>query len=52
MAIRDRPGIDEKQTAATRARYQRLALMYDRLEGLMEARYRPWRIALWQRVNG
>lgn len=52
MAIRDRPGIDEKATAATRARYQRLAPMYDRVEGLMEARYRPWRIALWQRVNG
>lgn len=43
---------EARETALTRARYQRLAPLYDRMEGLMEGRYRPWREALWARVNG
>ncbi len=45
-------GVDPRATAFTRARYQRLAPVYDLVEGLAELRYRPWRTALWQRVNG
>lgn len=52
MAIRDLPHVDAQATAATRARYQRLAPIYDVVEGMMEARYRPWRTALWQKVAG
>jgi ubiquinone/menaquinone biosynthesis C-methylase UbiE len=39
-------------TALTRARYQRISPIYDRLEGLMERRVRPWREKLWQSVTG
>jgi len=39
--------IDEKATALTRARYQRLSAIYDLMEGMAEARYRPWREKLW-----
>lgn len=55
MTLRELPAaasIDAKATAATRARYQRLAPMYDRVESMLEARYRAWRTALWQRVTG
>lgn len=52
MAAQTRIQIDKRATAATRARYQRLAPLYDRLEGMLEARYRPWRVALWQQVAG
>ena len=39
-------------TALTRARYQRISPIYDRLEWLMERRFRPWRQKIWQFVNG
>ena len=44
--------IDERATALTRARYQRLSAIYDLMEGLAEARYRPWREKLWKLVSG
>jgi len=44
--------IDEKATALTRARYQRLSAIYDLMEGMAEARYRPWREKLWVLVEG
>ena len=44
--------IDERATALTRARYQRLSSIYDLVEGLAEARYRPWREKLWAMVSG
>ena len=44
--------IDEKATARTRARYQRLSPMYDRMEGIAEQRYAPWRARLWSQVQG
>jgi len=39
--------VDEKATALTRARYQRLLTIYDLMEGIAEARYRLWREKLW-----
>ncbi len=44
--------IDARATAVTRARYQRLAPMYDRMEALSERRFRPWRQKLWALVHG
>ena len=44
--------IDERATALTRARYQRLSAIYDPMEGMAEARYRPWREQLWALVKG
>jgi ubiquinone/menaquinone biosynthesis C-methylase UbiE len=44
--------IDERATALTRARYQRLSTIYDLMEGLAESRYRPWREKLWAMVRG
>jgi phosphatidylethanolamine/phosphatidyl-N-methylethanolamine N-methyltransferase len=44
--------IDERATALTRARYQRLSAIYDLMEGMAEARYRPWREQLWALVKG
>ncbi|MBI5292222.1 MAG: class I SAM-dependent methyltransferase [Chloroflexi bacterium] len=44
--------IDERATALTRARYQRLSTIYDLVEGLAETRYRPWREKLWKLVSG
>ncbi len=43
--------IDET-TAVTRGRYQRISPIYDRLEWLMERRFRPWRENLWKFVHG
>ena len=50
MMVSVRP--DEKATARTRARYQRLSSMYDRMEGIAERRYHPWRERLWSIVTG
>jgi ubiquinone/menaquinone biosynthesis C-methylase UbiE len=36
----------------TRARYQRLAPMYDQMEALSERRFHPWRQRLWSLVQG
>lgn len=44
--------IDERATARTRARYQRLSPMYDRMEGIAERHYAPWRARLWSQVQG
>ncbi|HBY95190.1 MAG TPA: SAM-dependent methyltransferase [Chloroflexi bacterium] len=43
---------DPEATARTRARYQRIALLYDRMERLAERRYRSWRAHLWSLVRG
>jgi ubiquinone/menaquinone biosynthesis C-methylase UbiE len=43
--------IDEHATAATRARYARIAPFYDLMEVLPEARYRIWRERFWAEVN-
>jgi ubiquinone/menaquinone biosynthesis C-methylase UbiE len=43
--------IDLDATALTRARYNRIAGIYDRLEFLMEFRTRTWRKRLWDQVR-
>ncbi len=45
-------GIDQQATAATRARYDRIARFYDRMGRSSERRFAPWRAALWHRVQG
>ncbi len=42
----------DQATTLTRARYQRISPIYDRLESLMERRVRPWRAKLWQSASG
>jgi len=42
----------ERETAVTRARYQRVAPFYDLMEVLPEKRYIPWRERLWSLVAG
>jgi len=44
--------LDPIATARTRSRYQRLSPMYDRMEGMAEKRYHPWRKRLWSLVDG
>ena len=44
--------LDNDATALTRARYQRISPIYDKIEFLMERRFRPWREKLWQCVRG
>ena len=44
--------IDEKETALTQARYQRIAPFYDAIEVLAEWRYAGWRPRLWSMVEG
>lgn len=44
--------IDEKETALTQARYQRIAPLYDAMEILAERRYAAWRPNLWSQVEG
>jgi ubiquinone/menaquinone biosynthesis C-methylase UbiE len=39
-------------TILTRSRYQRLSPWYDRMEGMAEQRYTPWRTKLWHQVHG
>ena len=43
---------DDTATALTRQRYQRISAIYDRMEGLMERRFRPWREKTWQFAYG
>ena len=43
--------INQPATDLTKARYDRLAPLYDRLESLMERRARAWRKRLWDRVE-
>ena len=42
----------EKETAATRNRYQRIAPFYDLMEVLSEKTYTSWRERLWSMVKG
>ena len=42
---------DARATQVTRARYARIAAVYDAMEALAEARYRPWREHLWELVS-
>jgi ubiquinone/menaquinone biosynthesis C-methylase UbiE len=44
--------VDEPATALARARYDRQASSYDRLQGLLEGLQRPWRKRLWGLVAG
>lgn len=44
--------VDSRATARTRARYQRIAGLYDLMEILPEQRYLPWRKKLWSLVEG
>jgi ubiquinone/menaquinone biosynthesis C-methylase UbiE len=44
--------VDNEATALTRARYQRISPIYDRIEWLLERRFRPWRQKIWQLVYG
>ncbi len=44
--------IDTKATEQTRARYQRIAPLYDVMEILAERRYSAWRPRLWSLVQG
>ncbi len=44
--------IDERATATTRARYQRLSHFYDLMETMPERRFRPWRQQFWSLVSG
>lgn len=46
------PGPDREATARARARYGRIAPVYDPMEALAERRYRPWRRRLWSEVRG
>ncbi len=44
--------VDSQATALTRARYQRLSIIYDAMEAMAEGRYRPWREKLWSLMEG
>lgn len=44
--------VDDQSTVLTRARYQRISPIYDKIEWVMERRFRPWREKLWQLVYG
>ena len=53
MTVKEKiPTIDEKATAATRARYQRISGLYDKMEVFAERRYSEWRPRLWSMVQG
>lgn len=46
------PGIDVKSTAQTKARYNRIAPIYDLVETMSEGRFKPWREKLWSHARG
>ncbi len=46
------PNLEDTATALTRERYQRISSIYDRMEGLIERRFWPWREKLWQFAHG
>jgi ubiquinone/menaquinone biosynthesis C-methylase UbiE len=46
------PNLNDTATALTRQRYQRISGIYDRMEGMMERRFRPWRKKVWQFAYG
>lgn len=43
---------DPEATTRARARYQRIAPLYERVERLAERRYGSWRAQLWSLVRG
>ena len=43
---------NEKMTERTRARYQRIAPIYDSMETMSERRFRTWRPQVWSLVQG
>jgi len=45
-------GIDPVATAATKARYNRIARFYDLIERISERRFKPWREKLWAQAYG
>lgn len=45
-------GIDVRATAATRARYDRIAPIYDLMETMSEGRFKSWREKLWSCAQG
>ena len=45
-------GIDLVATAQTKARYNRIARIYDLVESMSERRFKPWREKLWQQASG
>ena len=46
------PNLNDTATALTRERYERISGIYDRMEGMMERRFRPWREKVWQFAHG
>lgn len=44
--------MDGQATAQTKARYNRIAPIYDLIETLSEGRFKPWREKLWSRACG
>jgi len=44
--------VNLEETAKTRARYQRIAPLYDVMEVFAERRYQDWRPRLWEQVQG
>lgn len=42
----------DSATALTQARYQRISSIYDRMEGMIEKRFSPWREKTWQFAYG
>ncbi len=44
--------VDVQETMATRARYNRIAPLYDLMETLAERRYSHWRARVWSLVSG
>ena len=51
-AIDLQPQLEDTATTLTCERYQRISSIYDRMEGLMERRFRPWREKVWQFAYG
>lgn len=45
-------GIDPVATAQAKARYNRIAPFYDKIESLSERRFKPWREKLWGYAYG
>lgn len=46
------PPVDERETDRTRARYNRIAPVYDVMETLPEMVYKRWRRRVWHAVDG
>jgi ubiquinone/menaquinone biosynthesis C-methylase UbiE len=44
--------VDMRATATTRARYNRIASIYDLIETMSEGQFKPWREKLWSHSRG